>query len=159
MVYNLNVGEKIRKYRKEKHFSQAKLGEIIGCTNSTIAKYENGNLEPNLETLKRIATTLDIPLIELVDDNSNNIPLKGILNNTTSESSISQQMYASILNDMLNSPISLFFDALGEFLSPDDIQEKLHCSSFTGEDLTELTQFLFYMMQLKILEINTKRKY
>lgn len=155
----MNIGEKIRKYRKQNKLSQSELGKMIGVVNSTIAKYELNNLEPNLDTMKRLATALNISLLDLVnDEETKDIPLKGILSKTDSSSPLTQQICASFINDALNSPISLFSESLGNYLSSDDIQQKLNCSDFTGGDLEELSAFLFYMLKLKILEINSKKK-
>lgn len=155
----MNIGEKIRKYRKLNKLNQTELGQMIGVVNSTIAKYELNKLEPNLDTLKKISKALNISILDLIDDEeSKDMPLKGILSKTNSSSPVTQQIYANIIIDALNSPISLFTESLGKYLSSDDIQQKLNCSDFTGGDLEELSEFLFHMLKLKILEINSKKK-
>ncbi len=155
----MNIGEKIRKYRKQNKLSQRELGEKIGVVSSTITKYELNSLHPNLDTIKRLATALNISILDLIEDEeAQNTSLKGILNKTDSSSSISQQITANFLNDILNSPISLFTDVLNNYLSNDNINKELNCSDFTVNDLEELSEFLFHMLKLKILEINSKKK-
>ncbi len=63
----MNIGEKIRKARKEKGMTQEELGELLGVKKSAVAKYENGRVE-NIKrtTLKRISAILDIPPSELI---------------------------------------------------------------------------------------------
>lgn len=39
-------------------------------TAPTITKYENGTLEPNIETLKKIATALDVSITEILAEPS-----------------------------------------------------------------------------------------
>jgi transcriptional regulator with XRE-family HTH domain len=63
----MNIGEKIRKARKEKGMTQEELGELLGIKKSAVAKYENGRVQ-NIKrsTLKRISAILDIPPSELI---------------------------------------------------------------------------------------------
>ncbi len=42
---------KLRELRKEKHWSMKHLGEMVGCSESTISLYETGKREPSFETL------------------------------------------------------------------------------------------------------------
>lgn len=62
----MNIGANIKKFRKGK-MTQKELAEKIGVTASTVTKYENGNLEPNLETLNKIALALNVSKYELLD--------------------------------------------------------------------------------------------
>ena len=47
--------ENIVKARIEAHMTQTQLSEITGITQSDISKIENGNGNPSLKTLKKIA--------------------------------------------------------------------------------------------------------
>ena len=49
------LGEKIKKSREEKKITQVEVAEVLGVKPSTISKYENGTLEPNIESLKKLA--------------------------------------------------------------------------------------------------------
>jgi transcriptional regulator with XRE-family HTH domain len=54
--------------RKERGLSQADLAELVGTTQSAIARLESGGRPPRIDTLLRIANALDADLhIELVD--------------------------------------------------------------------------------------------
>lgn len=65
------IGEKIKTLRKQMKLTQKELAHKIGVTASTITKYEIGQLEPNLETLNRIADTFNISISDLIEnDNS-----------------------------------------------------------------------------------------
>ena len=55
----------LKEYRKKKGLTQKQLGEIVGVSTSTIAKYENGDLEPNLKVLSKLAKALDINMNDL----------------------------------------------------------------------------------------------
>ena len=63
----MNVGDRIRKARREKGLTQEDLGMLLGLQKSAIAKYENGrivNIKHN--TLIKIVEILGIPLNELI---------------------------------------------------------------------------------------------
>lgn len=64
----INIGEKIKMLRKEKKLTQKELAKEIGVTASTVTKYENGQLEPNIEVLNRISNIFRISISALVED-------------------------------------------------------------------------------------------
>ena len=47
----MNIGEKLRKIRKEKGFIQKGLGKLCGWTDSAIRRYESGSANPKFETV------------------------------------------------------------------------------------------------------------
>lgn len=51
----------ISTYRAERKLTQKALGDIIGVSDRTISKWENGDTEPDLYHVKKICKTLDIP--------------------------------------------------------------------------------------------------
>ena len=61
----MTVGEQIKKFRLEEKLSQKALGEKLGMSQQMIAQYENGERNPKLETLKRIAVVLNVSLLDL----------------------------------------------------------------------------------------------
>lgn len=67
----MNVGENIRKFRKEKGLTQKKLGELSNINEVQIRQYELGKANPKLETINKISKALDIPVEQLIFDNSN----------------------------------------------------------------------------------------
>ena len=54
--------ERLRALRLEKGYTQAELAKAIGVTKSTMAKYDRGDLEPNIENIKKIAQALDVSI-------------------------------------------------------------------------------------------------
>lgn len=48
------IGQKIRDLRKKENLSQQKLADIIGTTKGTIYKWERGENEPTITTLRRL---------------------------------------------------------------------------------------------------------
>ncbi len=68
IVVVVEVGEKIRRLRRERLMTQAQLGKRSGVATSTIARIELGEVEPQFGTLKKIATGLEVEPVELVRD-------------------------------------------------------------------------------------------
>ena len=61
------LGDKVRKYRRQKGLSQERLGELVGFSQSKISKIENGDWD-SLSDLRLIAKALEIPIEELVKE-------------------------------------------------------------------------------------------
>ncbi len=61
------LGDKVRKYRRQKGLSQERLGELVGFSQSKISKIENGDWD-SLSDLRLIAAALEVSIEELVRD-------------------------------------------------------------------------------------------
>ncbi|MBE6148533.1 MAG: helix-turn-helix transcriptional regulator [Firmicutes bacterium] len=59
------TGKFIAKLRKDKKLTQLQLAELIGASDKTISKWENGNSFPDLIYQSKLCTALDIELDEL----------------------------------------------------------------------------------------------
>lgn len=70
------IGEKIRKIREEKHYSQAKMAEKLDISQQAYSKYENGLTSMSFETALQLAEILDISLDELGLDYRDNATTK-----------------------------------------------------------------------------------
>ena len=62
------VGKNIAKYRKLKGISQRQLAILCNVENSSISKYENGKVWPNLKTLSNISRSLEVHIARFFDD-------------------------------------------------------------------------------------------
>ena len=60
------IGEFIAYNRKLKGLTQEELGRILGVTNKTISRWENGNYMPDLSLLKPLSDSLGVTLNELL---------------------------------------------------------------------------------------------
>jgi len=61
------IAKNIKKYRKEKGLSQDKLARLADVAHATIIKIESGaNKNPTIETLSKIARTLDVAVDDLI---------------------------------------------------------------------------------------------
>ena len=61
------IGERVRKYRRQKGLPQEQLGELVHFSQSKISKIENGDWD-SLSDLRLIAKALEVPIEELVRD-------------------------------------------------------------------------------------------
>lgn len=60
------IANNIRRYRKEKGFSQDRLSKVAEVAYNTIVKIESGeNPNPTVETIRRIAKALDVSIEKL----------------------------------------------------------------------------------------------
>ena len=62
------LGEKIKKYREEKKMTQVEVADVLGVKPATISKYEAGTLEPNIESLKKLAELFGVSVDELLKE-------------------------------------------------------------------------------------------
>ncbi|OAH58653.1 MULTISPECIES: helix-turn-helix transcriptional regulator [Bacillaceae] len=53
-------GERLKHVRKAKKLRQNELGQTLGLTQSTISQYEKNQKTPDINTLKKIADTLNV---------------------------------------------------------------------------------------------------
>jgi transcriptional regulator with XRE-family HTH domain len=69
----MTLGEKILKLRKEKGWSQDKLGDKIGVYGRRVSLYENDKSTPSAETLQKLADIFEVSLDYLLSDSPKNI--------------------------------------------------------------------------------------
>jgi DNA-binding XRE family transcriptional regulator len=69
------IADQVADRRKELELSQAELAELVGTTQSAIARLESGGRPPRIDTLLRIADALDCDL--LVDLRPHENPRRG----------------------------------------------------------------------------------
>ena len=62
------LGDKIKSYRENKKMTQNEIANILNVSPATVSKYESGALEPNIESLKRLAELFEISIDELLND-------------------------------------------------------------------------------------------
>lgn len=62
------LGDKIKLYRENKKMTQNEIANILDVSTATVSKYESGALEPNIESLKRLAELFEVSIDELLND-------------------------------------------------------------------------------------------
>ncbi len=73
------LGDKIKLYRENKKMTQNEVADILSVSSATISKYESGALEPNIESLKRLAELFEISVDELIREDEFDISKINIL--------------------------------------------------------------------------------
>lgn len=63
----MSLGNKIKEYRENKKMTQKEVAEILEIEAATVSKYENGILEPSIESLKRLSNIFGVTTDELLD--------------------------------------------------------------------------------------------
>ena len=63
----MKFNERLKKSRKKAKLTQEALAGLCNVTQSTVANWESGRREPDLETINLIATVLNIPVESLID--------------------------------------------------------------------------------------------
>jgi len=62
-----NIGKNIRNFRESKGLTIPELALKVRCGAKTMENYENGTSIPNLDTILKISTALDVPANEFLD--------------------------------------------------------------------------------------------
>jgi transcriptional regulator with XRE-family HTH domain len=98
----MNIGETIRNFRMQKGMSQGDIEKRTGLLRCYLSRVENGHTVPSLDTLAKIASSLDVPLshffAEAPTDGSNGKNLPQL--NEDEVRFLSQiRRYSSNLND------------------------------------------------------------
>lgn len=88
----MNLGENIKKFRKEKKWTQQQLSEISGIPKISLGRYERNETKPPISVLTKLATALQVPIDVLCGmkniDPIVNLDLgliEGFVNNDTGE--------------------------------------------------------------------------
>src|ERR1700761_9091578 len=64
----MNIGSTIRAYRLQKGMSQGDIEKRTGLLRCYLSRVENGHTVPSLETLQKIAGSMEIPLSQFFAD-------------------------------------------------------------------------------------------
>lgn len=62
------IGERLRQLRESKKLSQGHVENRTGLLRCYISRVENGHTVPNIETLEKLASALEVPMYKLFYD-------------------------------------------------------------------------------------------
>jgi len=68
VLISMDFSNRLAAIRKERGFTQKGLAKAAGLSQIQVHRYENGNAQPTLEAIKRLAVTLSVTTDELVFD-------------------------------------------------------------------------------------------
>ncbi len=94
----MDLGNIIKKIRKQKGLTQSKLSSLCGITQTYLSQIESNSKEPNLSTLKKISQTLKLPL-----------PILFFLSMTEDDVSVSKRKAFEMINPSVKSLVNEFF--------------------------------------------------
>ena len=69
------IGKKLRELRKKNRLTLRQVAEKAGCTESYISQLENGNANPSISILKRIAAVFNVQIVDFFIDQAKNDPV------------------------------------------------------------------------------------
>lgn len=116
------AGSKIKEIRKQKGLTQKQLGDLCGMADSAIRRYENGNANPKIETLQKIADALETPLIFLVEDDLLDVA-------TLPDEDCEDRLIDNKINEIINNTDMSMDEKkakVKEFMTQLEIMEKYH---------------------------------
>lgn len=61
------IGQFLKELRNEKKLTQAELAEILGVSNRSISRWENGVTMPDFDLLIELAKSYDVEVMEILD--------------------------------------------------------------------------------------------
>lgn len=144
----MNQNEKIKKLRLQRGFTQKELGEKSGISESTIRKYELGQRNPKFETLSKIASSLGVSAVSLLDDND------------SFEESLFRETHYSVLSiiDEINYKIAPIGTTVKELIQEGYIWIDTPTASFeiSKDELIELNEKIDEYSKFLISELEKK---
>lgn len=96
----MDIGQEIKRLREEKDWTQTQLAYHAETAPSSISLIENGQREPNLGTLRRLAQALDVELVDLLGEPTRKKALA--LPEPTEEQKAAPLNYATRWIDLVN---------------------------------------------------------
>lgn len=146
------LGDNIKRIRKSKGLTQNQLSEKLEVAEVTIRKWENGEREPNLETIRKIANTLEVPLGELIEKEDSKIILEEMGQLSESISNRMQNMLSSLMSitGLTEEESNNAFAAglLEKLLKVLDVQNPLSLNELeklvTSDDFRSVMQYLLF---------------
>lgn len=160
----MNLGEKIRFFRKKLNLSQEEFGKKCGLSRNAIYNYENNKRKPTIETLEKMAEILGIPTHHLLITDEYLKGLEGVLSeiDIKADSELVQKKSKEIRSKYAESEEFCLFDIDRMFYSTileimslafGSTTLNYNLSDFSVEELDEISNFVFNSYKLKVSEI------
>ena len=102
------IGENIKRYRILNGISLRKFGELVGLSQTAIAKYENNLLKPDGEKLVKFAEVLGCKVSDLLKDNRD----KRVFNLNFRKRKALSYTRLELLKEIINNKINNYLDVL-----------------------------------------------
>lgn len=92
---SMSIGEKIKKYRKEKGLTQRELADKLNIATNSLSRYEIGERRPPIDMIEKIAEILNVTPIQLMYDEE----VENTLNQSAEDEAQRQEMYLKELRE------------------------------------------------------------
>lgn len=158
------LGEKIRKYRKANGLTMKELGKKLDLSEQAISQYERNKREPNLKTLKKLSSALDVPISEFYKDEFKELSKQLINNEKEINSSLykasqwdSSNLFNLIVTYMRN--VKKFKPVLG-FSFFDEITEedvKIDPNLITTTEINEIINKVCEVVEFEIYKLEKEK--
>lgn len=149
----MSLGDNIKNIRKNIKMKQSELAEKLDVTTRTIQNYESGNREPNIETLKKIAGILDVPIITIlgpVDDEN--------LRNKLLTEVDSDELFASKSDREDIKEYDEVYNLVNQILKTKYMRKRIVCDLdkiLSYDDINcEICDFVINMLRMKISDLS-----
>ena len=97
-----HIGKQVKYFRNAKGITQSQLAEIIDKSDDTVSFLEMGRTLPSIANLDRIAKSLDVRLVDIIDDSEKEPnyfkTIRGVLKGLDKNQG---EKIASIIRDMV----------------------------------------------------------
>ena len=110
---SIEIGKRIRNFRKMRHMTLEEMSAVICKSKSTISKYEKGEIAVDIETLYELADALHIHVEQLLYCRPNRTVIQALNNHPAFFNGISQ-FFSYIFDGRNNQLIRCVFDVLSE---------------------------------------------
>lgn len=162
------IGQFLKKMRNEKKLTQAELAEMLGVTNRSISRWENGATMPDFDLLIELAKYYEVEVGEILDgerktDNmdakTENLMLKVADYNNVEKNFFSKRMCAMFIIAIVGMVVYVGIDVLG--LSAMEPYETIISIVLGFVIATLLIGFLYasrYIAKIKVAKVRLARK-
>ena len=99
----VNLGKKIKQYRKSNNIKQKELADKLGISRATLSYYENGEVEPNIYTLLKLSEIMNCSIDYLlnIDNIDNKINYSSYIDNNKKNINTPKNIYIDQLKILL----------------------------------------------------------
>lgn len=143
----MNIGERLKKYRKEKRMTQKDVADRAGVTVTSVSRWENGEREPTFRDVEKIAEALGVTMEELTREQKRGTGIRKIIDGKLydTENALILFKFRRKYQDQLN---PLFF-------GKNMVHNKWEDAQYLK---TERGAYLYYCPERKDLQVVTEKE-
>lgn len=138
-MFNKNL----RYYRLKNNMTKAELGDMVNVSSMDISHYENGDIRPNMNIIKKLASALNIKVTDFLKErNDNLIFVHGEFPNNSKVPKNEQEYIRENVEEYLNRFFTVV-DILGVEILPDALEgHKLELTGDVEKDALAMSTYM-----------------